>query len=80
MLSIRIDYLHPHETLRATSSQRRINMCFNLIDLGDAMVETKQQAPGTKSDSVYVWGIRFGTPEEDLDVARLLLIKDSAPE
>jgi hypothetical protein len=55
-------------------------MSFYLIDLGDATVETKQQAPGTKSDSVFVWGIRFGTPEEDLDVARLLLIKDSAPE
>lgn len=55
-------------------------MSFCLIDLGDAMVETKQQAPGTKSDSVFVWGIRFGTPEEDLDVARLMLTREAAPE
>jgi hypothetical protein len=48
-----------------------------LIDLGDAMVETKQMAPGTKPDSVYVFGIRSGSPEEDLDVGRWMLESDA---
>jgi hypothetical protein len=63
---------------RATRSQRRVHMC--LVDLGDATVETKQLAPGTKPDSVYVWGIRQGLPEEDIDIARMMLAREAAPE
>lgn len=51
-----------------------------LIDLGDAMVETKQMAPGTKSDSLYVFGIRSGFAEEDLDVGRWMLVSESEAE
>jgi hypothetical protein len=55
-------------------------MSFYLIDLGDATVETKQQAPGTKSDSTFVWGIVYGTPGEDPDIARMMLTREAAPE
>jgi hypothetical protein len=44
-----------------------------LIDLGDVMVETKQLAPGTKPDSTYVFGLWSGSPEEDVDMGRLML-------
>lgn len=46
-----------------------------VIDLGDAMVETKQMAPGTKPDSLYVFGIRSGSAEE-LDVGRSMPERD----
>jgi hypothetical protein len=61
-------------------SLRRVHMSVCLIDLGDAMVETKQQAPGTKPDSVFVWGLRHGSPEEELEIARLMLAREAAPE
>lgn len=51
-----------------------------LIDLGDAMVETKQLAPGTKQDSLYVFGRMSGSPEEDVDIGRLMLASESEPE
>ena len=51
-----------------------------LIDLGDAMVETKQHSPGTKPDSVFVWGRISGSPDEDVDIARLMLASESDPE
>jgi hypothetical protein len=38
---------------------------MSVIDFGDAMVETKQQAPGTRQDSIYQFGIKAGS-EEDL--------------
>lgn len=51
-----------------------------LIDLGDAMVETKQQSPGNKQDSVFVFGRIAGIPGEDGDIERLLLVKGAEPE
>jgi hypothetical protein len=51
-----------------------------LIDLGDAMVETKQQAPGSKPDSVFVFGRIAGSPGEDGDIERLMLVRDAVPE
>ena len=51
-----------------------------LIDLGDAMVETKQLSPGTKPDSVFVFGRISGSPEEDVDVGRMMLSSEPKPE
>jgi hypothetical protein len=51
-----------------------------LIDFGDAMVETKQLGPGTKPDSLYVWGRISGSPEDDVDIAWLMLASESEPE
>lgn len=51
-----------------------------LVDLGDVMVETKQMAPGTKPDSLYVWGLISGSPEADVEMARWMLAKESEPE
>lgn len=51
-----------------------------LIDLGDAMVETKQLAPGTKPDSPFVFGLISGGPEEDVDIARLMLASEFESE
>lgn len=39
---------------------------MSVIDFGDAMVETKQQAPGARQDSIYQFGIKAGSHEEDL--------------
>lgn len=39
---------------------------MSVIDFGDAMVETKQQAPGTRQDSIYQFGIKAGSAEEGL--------------
>lgn len=39
---------------------------MSVIDFGDAMVETKQLSPGTRSDSVYQFGIRAGSFEEEV--------------
>lgn len=50
-------------------------MC--LIDLGNAMVETKQLAPGTRPDSVFVFGLIYGSVGEDSDIARLMLARES---
>jgi hypothetical protein len=52
---------------------------MHLVDLGDVMVETKQLAPGTRQDSVYVFGVWSGGPEEDVDMARLMLATESEP-
>lgn len=46
---------------------------MSLIDYGDAMVETKQMAPGTRPDHVYGFGLISGSPREDLDIARFML-------
>lgn len=51
-----------------------------LIDFGDAMVETKQVAPGTKQDSVFVFGRVAGIPGEDSDIERLMLVRKSESE
>jgi hypothetical protein len=51
-----------------------------LIDLGDAMVETKQLAPGTKQDSMFVFGRIAGSPGEEGDIERLMLLGDAEPE
>jgi hypothetical protein len=52
---------------------------MSLIDLGDAMVETKQMAPGAKQDSLFVFGIRSGSPEEDLELGRWMLAREDEP-
>jgi hypothetical protein len=46
---------------------------MKVIDYGDATVETKQWAPGTRPDSVFGFGLISGSPDEDLDIARLML-------
>lgn len=51
---------------------------MSVIDFGDAMVETKQQAPGSRQDSIYQFGIKAGSPEEEL--TQWLLAKESQPE
>jgi hypothetical protein len=51
-----------------------------LIDFGDAMVETRQLSPGTKPDSLYVFGRISGSPEEDGDIGQLMLASESEPE
>lgn len=45
---------------------------MNLLDFGDAIVETKQLAPGTRPDSVFQFGLKAGSPEGGLDIARLI--------
>jgi hypothetical protein len=45
---------------------------MNLLDFGDAMVETKQLAPGTRPDSVFQFGLKVGSHEEGLENGRLL--------
>jgi hypothetical protein len=39
---------------------------MSVIDFGDAMVETKQLAPGARQDSIYQFGIKPGNAEEEL--------------
>jgi hypothetical protein len=39
---------------------------MSVVDFGDAMVETKQLAPGTRQDSIYQFGIKAGSPQEEL--------------
>lgn len=51
-----------------------------LVDFGDAMVETKQVSPGTRPDSVFHFGIMPGSPELDVDMARLMLAGESQPD
>ena len=53
-----------------------------LIDLGDAMVETKQMAPGARPDNPFVFGLISGgwAADVDLDVARMMLRSEVAPE
>ena len=53
---------------------------MNLIDFGDAIVETKQLAQGTRPDSIFQFGIKPGSPEDSLDVARLMLVTKPQPE
>ena len=48
-----------------------------LVDFGDAMVETKQTAPGTRPDSIFHFGIKLGSPKEDVEMARLMLAGES---
>lgn len=50
---------------------------MSLIDLGDAMIETKQLSPGTRVDSIYHFGRLPGAFEDDLDAARLTLTTES---
>ena len=38
---------------------------MSVVDFGDAMVETKQLAPGTRQDSIYQFGIKAGSPEAE---------------
>lgn len=38
---------------------------MSVLDFGDAMVETKQLAPGTRQDSVFQFGIKAGSAEGD---------------
>ena len=46
---------------------------MSVIDCGDAMIETKQAAPGTRPDHVYGFGLFSGSANQDVDVARLML-------
>lgn len=52
---------------------------MKIVDFGDAMVETKQMAPGTRTDSVYQFGLVYGSPKESAEIARMMLVR-SAPE
>jgi hypothetical protein len=51
-----------------------------LIDLGDAMVETKQMAPGTRPDSIFQFGLIAGSPAQDAELARWLLVAEPPHE
>lgn len=53
---------------------------MSLIDFGDAMVETKQMAPGTRTDSVFQFGLVYGSPRESAEIARLMLVKEPEAE
>lgn len=51
-----------------------------LVDFGDAMLETKQVAPGTRIDSIYHFGILPGSPDGDVDAARWMLAAETDPQ
>lgn len=51
-----------------------------LVDLGDAMVETKQLSPGTKPDSLYVFGRISGSIDDDADFGQMMLASEPEPE
>ena len=50
---------------------------MQFIDLGNAMEETKQWAPGVRIDSVFQFGLISGGPRQDEDIARLMLAQQT---
>lgn len=52
---------------------------MSVIDFGDAMVETKQLAPGTRQDSIFQFGIKAGRAEEGLIELALAKVPQNEP-
>lgn len=49
---------------------------MNLLDFGNAIVETKQLAPGTRPDSLIQFGIKVGSAEDILDIAPVIRARE----